>query len=118
MQKISKIALIKHGKELNEIIRLGKKYDKEKDPDKKAALKEEIERRCEEFKRKVNPDNKSGEELKEALCSAIEAGSADDTETDAEAAPLSETEGTETDSVLEDNPDTEGDIENLETKDN
>lgn len=46
-------ALMKNNKELEEVIALGKQYDNETDPEKKEALKKEIDDRCAALKEKL-----------------------------------------------------------------
>lgn len=62
MQKISKPTFLKFKKQIQELYKLGKKYDKEKDPEKKEALKEEIIQRCNDLKPKLNLADCSDEE--------------------------------------------------------
>ena len=61
MLKLSKIDQIKYKKQLLELIKLGQKHDKEKDPVKKAELAAEIERRCNNIKQKVGTQAQSQE---------------------------------------------------------
>lgn len=67
MKKISKIAFLKNKKQLQELYKMGKQFDKEKDPEKKAALEKEIIRRCEELKPKLGLKDCSDEEARELL---------------------------------------------------
>ena len=67
MKKINKIAFLKNKKQLQELYKMGKQFDKEKDPDKKAALEKEIIRRCEELKPKLNLKDCSDEEANALL---------------------------------------------------
>lgn len=48
-------ALMKNKKALSEIMDLGRQYDKETDPVKKEALKNEIETKCAALKGKLSP---------------------------------------------------------------
>ena len=54
MKKISKVEYFKHKKELQKLYSLGRKYDKEKDPEKKAALEKKIIEMSEELKGKMH----------------------------------------------------------------
>lgn len=63
MKKINKITYLKYKKQLQELYALGKKYDKEKDPEKQAILKEEIIKRCQDLKGKLNLKECSEEDL-------------------------------------------------------
>ena len=54
MKKISKAEYFKHKKELQKLFSLGRKYDKEKDPEKKAALEKEIIKMSEGLKGKMH----------------------------------------------------------------
>ena len=62
MKKLNKISFLKHKKELQELYKMGKQFDKEKDPEKKAALEKKIVSRCEELKKKLNLKDCSDEE--------------------------------------------------------
>lgn len=62
MKKLNKISFLKHKKEIQELYKMGKQFDKEKDPEKKAALEKEIVSRCEELKKKLNLKDCSDEE--------------------------------------------------------
>lgn len=67
MKKINKISFLKNKKQLQELYKMGKQFDKEKDPEKKAALEKEIIRRCEELKPKLNLQDCSDEEANALL---------------------------------------------------
>lgn len=67
MKKISKISFLKNKKQLQELMKLGKQYDKEKDPEKKAALEKEIIQRCDVLKGKLNLKDCSDKEAQELL---------------------------------------------------
>lgn len=67
MKKINKASFLKNKKQLQELYKLGKQFDKEKDPDKKAHLEKEIIKRCEILKGKLNLQDCSDEEANELL---------------------------------------------------
>lgn len=67
MKKISKVAFLKNKKELQELYKLGKQYDREKDPEKKAALEKDIIHRCDVLKEKLNLKDCSDEEASALL---------------------------------------------------
>lgn len=67
MKKINKIAFLKNKKQLQELYKLGKQFDKEKDPEIKATLEKEIVSRCEELKKKLNLKDCSDEEADSLL---------------------------------------------------
>lgn len=53
MGKVGLHVIMKNRKELNAVLALGKQYDKETDPEKREALKKEIDARCEALKGKL-----------------------------------------------------------------
>ena len=67
MKQINKATFLKYKKELQELYKLGKKYDKEKDPEKKVILEEEVIRRSKELKGKLNLKDCSDEEAQNLL---------------------------------------------------
>lgn len=83
MQKISKPTFLKFKKQIQELYKLGKKFDKEKDPDKKEALKAEIIERCNDLKPKLHLSDCSDDEMQEmfGISTDTGAGSSVDDET-------------------------------------
>lgn len=77
MKKISKILLIKHKKEILELLRLGKQYDNETDSEKKELLKDEIIKRCNDLKPKLKLTDCSDEEAQSLLGLSGELSSGD-----------------------------------------
>lgn len=65
MKKINKITFLKNKKQLQELYKLGKQFDKEKNPEKKAALENEIIQRCQVLKSKMDLQDCSDEEARE-----------------------------------------------------
>lgn len=63
MKKISKFVLIKYKKQIQELFKLGKQYDKETDPEKKELLKAEVIKRCNELKPKLGCSDEEAQEL-------------------------------------------------------
>ena len=84
MKKISKFALIKHKKHIQELLKLGKQYDKETDPEKKELLKAEVIERCNELKSKLGCSDEDAQDL---LGVSVEADTGED---GAEEAPINE----------------------------
>lgn len=67
MEKINKFVLIKYKKQIQELFKLGKQYDKETDPEKKEQLKAEVIKRCNELKPKLKSAGCSDEEAQDFL---------------------------------------------------
>ena len=67
MKKISKLSYMKHRKELMALERMGKKYDKETDPEKKEILREKVIAMCEDLKGKLDLQDISDEEAQRLL---------------------------------------------------
>jgi len=63
MKKINKFVLVKFKKEIQELFKLGKQYDKETDPEKKELLKAEVIKRCNELKPKLSCSLEEAQEL-------------------------------------------------------
>lgn len=87
MKKINKFVLIKYKKQIQELFKLGKQYDKETDPEKKELLKAEVIKRCNELKPKLKSAGCSDEEAQDFL------GVSDDTtlnEDDTNKTPISD----------------------------
>ena len=67
MKKIKNFVLVKYKKQLQELFKLGKQYDKETDPEKKELLKAEVIKRCNELKPKLKSAGCSDEEAEDFL---------------------------------------------------
>lgn len=80
MKKISKFIMIKYKKPIQELFKLGRKYDKEKDPEKKEALKGEIIKRCNELKPKLKSSGCSDEDAENLLGVSIDTSVNKDTD--------------------------------------
>lgn len=78
MKKINKVSFLKNKKQLQELFKLGKQFDKEKDPDKKAALEQEIIQRCNVLKGKLGLKECSDAEARELLGMPISTESVSD----------------------------------------
>lgn len=63
MKKFNKFVLVKYKKQIQELFKLGKQYDKETDPEKKEILKAEVIKRCNELKPKLGCSDKEAQEL-------------------------------------------------------
>lgn len=67
MSKINKITFLKYKKQIQVLYKLGKKYDKEKDPEKKELLKAEVIKRCNDLKPKLKLNGCSDEDAQNLL---------------------------------------------------
>ena len=67
VHKISQKTFLKNRKQLQDLYKLGKQFDKEKDPVKKAALEKEIIIRCNVMKGKLDLKEASEEEATAAI---------------------------------------------------
>ena len=91
MKKINKFVLVKHRKQILDLFQLGKKYDKETDPEKKELLKAEVIQKCDELKAKLKLAGYSDEEAQDFLGVSVDASPSED---DTEKTPISEADDT------------------------
>ena len=80
IKKINKMTFLKYKKELQQLNQLGKKHDKEKDPEKKAKLKEEILEKCADLKGKLHLQDLSEEETQNIIGVSVGSDSAEPVE--------------------------------------
>ena len=87
MKKISKVVFLKYKKQIQELYKLGKQYDKEKDPEKQALLKENIIKKCEDLKGKLNLQECSEDEVQNLFGVSFENSKVKDTDTNIDVTP-------------------------------
>ena len=67
VHKISQKTYFKNRKQLHDLYKLGKKFDKEKDPMKRAIMEKELIAKCAVMKGKLNLQDASEEDIKNAM---------------------------------------------------